>query len=90
MFILRLENIIKIYNENKKDKVEALKNINMTLPDNGLVFITGASGSGKSTLLNLIGLLDYPTDGIIKFASSVASKYDNTRGLTATFDYLNF
>ena len=89
MSILKLENILKIYNYNKKNAIKALNNINVTLPDNGLIFITGASGSGKSTLLNLIGLLDYPTDGIIKFAPSVASKYDNTRGLYAIFDYLN-
>ena len=41
-------------------------NINLTLPDTGLVFVLGKSGSGKSTLLNLIGGLDNITSGSIE------------------------
>ena len=43
----------------------ALKNVNLTLADKGMVFILGKSGSGKSTLLNLLGGLDKPSSGEI-------------------------
>ena len=40
-----------------------LKNIDITIPRDQLVVITGLSGSGKSTLMNLIGCLDTPSQG---------------------------
>lgn len=55
------------YFKTKQQTVHALKNINLTLPDTGLVFITGRSGTGKSTFLNLLGGLDIPNRGQIYF-----------------------
>ena len=40
-----------------------LKNIEVEIPHNRLVVITGLSGSGKSTFMNLLGCLDTPTAG---------------------------
>ncbi|SDP03976.1 putative ABC transport system ATP-binding protein [Klenkia soli] len=44
-------------------EVQALKGVNLTIPDGDYVSIIGPSGSGKSTMLNLLGLLDRPTVG---------------------------
>lgn len=44
----------------------ALDRVSLTLPDSGLVLITGKNGSGKSTLLNMIGLIDSPDEGSIR------------------------
>ena len=63
--MIKIENLTKIYNSKKRSKVTALDNINIILPNNGLVFVLGKSGSGKSTLLNLIGGLDNITEGNI-------------------------
>lgn len=60
--MLRIENITKIY-KNKNKNTLALKDIDLTLPDTGLISIIGQSGCGKTTLLNLIGLIDTPTNG---------------------------
>ena len=60
-----LKEIKKIYQAKNSPQVIALKNINLTLEDQGLVFITGKSGCGKSTLLNILGGLDSPTSGAI-------------------------
>ena len=49
------------------DTIEVLKGIDLELyPGDSLAF-TGASGVGKSTLLNIMGSLDPPTAGTVKF-----------------------
>ena len=63
--MIKIENLTKIYKSKKSSDCIALDNINLNLPDHGMVFIVGKSGSGKSTLLNLIGGLDSVTSGNI-------------------------
>ncbi len=55
--MIELKNIKKEY-KIKKQKVQALDDISLILPNKGMVSILGTSGSGKSTLLNIIGGLD--------------------------------
>lgn len=62
MEILRIENLTKTYGEGD-NKVEALKDINLSINKGEFVAIIGASGSGKSTLLHLLGGLDRATSG---------------------------
>ncbi|MBS4538373.1 ABC transporter ATP-binding protein [Clostridium sp. D2Q-11] len=62
MEILKVENLNKTYGSGI-NKVEALKNVNLSVKSGEFVSIIGASGSGKSTLLHLLGGLDRPTDG---------------------------
>lgn len=59
-----------------KHITKALKGIDLTLPNTGLVFIIGKSGSGKSTLLNLIAGLDKPTAGQILFNGKDVCKFN--------------
>jgi ABC-type lipoprotein export system ATPase subunit len=47
--------------------VEVLRDINFQLAAGEAVAMIGPSGSGKSTLLNLIGALDQPTRGTVRF-----------------------
>lgn len=62
--MIKLVNVSKTYKQ-KGIEVNAIKNVDLTLPSKGLVFIVGRSGSGKSTLLNLIGGLDSFDEGEI-------------------------
>lgn len=64
--MIKITSLNKIYRSKKRRKCHALNDINLTLPDAGLVFVLGKSGSGKSTLLNLIGGLDNITRGSIE------------------------
>lgn len=56
--MIKLIGLNKTYNKNTDAEVRALREIDLTLGDSGLVIILGTSGSGKSTLLNVIGALD--------------------------------
>lgn len=48
-------------------QVAALRDITLTIYAGELVVILGASGSGKSTLMNILGGLDVPTSGRVRF-----------------------
>ena len=48
-------------------KVRALQGVDLDLFEREFVVILGPSGSGKSTLLNILGGLDAPTSGEVRF-----------------------
>jgi len=48
-------------------RVDALVNVDLDLYGGELVVLLGPSGSGKSTLLNILGGLDVPTRGSVRF-----------------------
>lgn len=62
MQIVKLEHVSKVYGMGD-NRVEALKDINISIQKGEFVAIVGASGSGKSTLLHILGGLDRPTGG---------------------------
>lgn len=64
--MIKITSLCKVYRAKYGRKGYALTNVNLDLPDTGLVFVLGKSGSGKSTLLNLIGGLDKITYGQIE------------------------
>lgn len=51
-------------------KLHVLKGIEMEVHPGQLVMLKGRSGSGKTTLLNMLGGLDLPTKGEIRFRGS--------------------
>jgi putative ABC transport system ATP-binding protein len=48
-------------------EVVALSDVSLTIHESELLVILGASGSGKSTLLNILGGLDVPTSGSVRY-----------------------
>ena len=49
----------------KDGAVNALNDINLTIPDGSIYGIIGMSGAGKSTLVRCINLLERPTEGSV-------------------------
>ncbi|ALG82019.1 ABC transporter ATP-binding protein [Halanaeroarchaeum sulfurireducens] len=65
MSIIELEGVVKEY-QSGSETIEALKGVDFYANRGEMVTVIGPSGSGKSTMLNMTGLLDTPTEGIVR------------------------
>ena len=73
--MLEAINLKKTYKVKGGEPVEALKGVNLSFADTGMVFILGKSGSGKSTLLHILGGLDRMDEGEIVLDGKSSEKY---------------
>lgn len=64
--MLRLENVYKTFTHHG-DLIEVLTDIDLEVKEGDSLAIMGASGTGKSTLLNIMGSLDLPSKGSVRF-----------------------
>lgn len=85
-----LNNITKSYKIKKQSTKIVLEDINITLPNQGMIMIVGKSGSGKSTLLNIIGTLDKPNSGEIIIDNHNVLKLNNKQLNNYRNTYLGF
>ena len=79
--VLSAKKISKLYRMGTID-VHALRDVDLELIRGDFVVILGPSGSGKSTLLNILGGLDTPTSGRVRFFEhevAVADQRELTR-----------
>jgi putative ABC transport system ATP-binding protein len=66
MALIELENVSKNYRMGQT-VVSALKGITLQIKPAEFMAVWGPSGSGKTTLLNLVGAIDEPSSGRVKF-----------------------
>ena len=64
--VFEARGITKVY-EVGEVEVHALRGVDLALDAGELVVLLGPSGSGKSTLLNILGGLDVPTAGEVRY-----------------------
>ena len=79
--ILEFKNISKSY-----DKIEALKNISFSVPENSIFGILGGNGSGKSTFMKILPGLIYSWSGEILYQNKSINK--DSMILRENFGYL--
>ncbi len=72
--------LTKVYHMGEVD-VFALRDVDLDLFEGEFVVLLGPSGSGKSTLLNVLGGLDAPTSGTVRFLDHDLATTDD-RALT--------
>lgn len=64
--VFQARGLTKVYHMGEVD-VYALRDVDLDLFAGEFVVLLGPSGSGKSTLLNILGGLDVPTSGTVRF-----------------------
>jgi len=64
--MLELENVHKSF-RHSGNIIDVLNGIDLVVKPEQSLAITGASGVGKSTLLNIMGALEPPTEGVVRF-----------------------
>ncbi len=92
--MIELKHVSKVF-ETAGGRVEALKDISLTIPDGDVYGIIGMSGAGKSTLVRCINMLERPTSGEIIVdgkrmdTMSPAQLRAARRGITMIFQRFN-
>lgn len=64
--VFQARGITKTYHVGEVD-VQALRGVDLDLFQGEFIVLLGPSGSGKSTLLNILGGLDVPTAGTVRY-----------------------
>jgi len=76
--VLEAQNVTRSYDISDDVVVHALRGVSFTVYAGEYVAIVGSSGSGKSTLLNLLGVLDRPTSGVIRYDGQDVQELDDS------------
>lgn len=74
--LAELSHVYKYYTMGSA-RLTVLKDINLTVESNDFVTIKGPSGSGKSTLLHILGCLERPSAGEVRFDNYLLSSLED-------------
>ena len=74
--VLQARGLSKVYGSGDV-QVQALRGVDLDLVSGELIVLLGASGSGKSTLLNILGGLDTPSSGEVRFLGQPLTSFDD-------------
>ena len=72
--MIQIENITKSFGD-----LQVLKGVNLVIGKGEVVSIVGSSGAGKTTLLQIIGTLDKPDTGSIRFNGEELTRLGSKR-----------
>ncbi len=75
--IFEVRDVAKVYRMGEVE-VEALRGVDLDVGEGEFIVILGPSGSGKSTLLNILGGLDVPSRGTIRFRGEELTAYSDS------------
>jgi ABC-type lipoprotein export system ATPase subunit len=86
---LEMDHVWRRYQVGEADVV-ALRDASVRIESGELVAVVGPSGSGKSTFLQLIGLLDTPSQGSVRFDDRDVGSLDDTQRTLVRLRSLGF
>jgi putative ABC transport system ATP-binding protein len=77
---IELSRAVRTYGSGSPEEVRALRGVDLTVAPGEFLSVAGPSGCGKTTLLNLLGLLDSPTSGEVRWdGDPVGQRSDRAR-----------
>ena len=89
--IVRIHNAHKYYNRGKSNEIHVMNNVNLELPEAGMVAVFGRSGCGKTTLLTTVGGLDSIAKGSIEiFGQNIRRNTDTLRNKYVGYIFQNY
>lgn len=83
--MIKIENLTKRFGE-----LEVLKGVDLHISKGEIISIVGPSGAGKTTLLQLIGTLDRPDGGSIRFNGEELGRMNSKRLATFRNRHIGF
>jgi putative ABC transport system ATP-binding protein len=88
-FVIRTQNLKRVFSADEVETI-ALEQVNLEIKEGEFVAIMGPSGCGKSTLLNILGLLDYPTEGNYYFMEKEVTNYQERKRALLRKSHIGF
>ena len=95
MSLVELERVTRVIPLEDAPPLEILRGVDLVIEPGDRVSIVGRSGSGKSTLLNILGMVDSPTSGVMRWQGEPvdrirAKRRDRMRGDSVGFIFQQF
>jgi putative ABC transport system ATP-binding protein len=87
--VIRTQNLKRVFSTDEVETI-ALEQVNIEIKEGEFVAIMGPSGCGKSTLLNILGLLDYPSEGNYYFMKTDVSNYPERKKALLRKSHIGF
>ena len=87
--VFQARGLTKVYHMGEVE-VQALRGVDLDLFQGEFVVLLGPSGSGKSTLVNILGGLDVPSTGTVRYRDQVMTAYDDSALTRYRRDHVGF
>lgn len=89
--MIKISKLNKYFNRGRTNEIHVLRDIDLELPERGMVAIFGRSGCGKTTLLNVIGGLDGFRSGSVTLdGKDIRRDTDRLRGEYIGYIFQNY
>ena len=89
--MISIRHLHKYFNKGAQNEIHVLNDLNLELPEKGMVAIFGRSGCGKTTLLNVIGGLDgYASGSLTLEGRSIKAEADTLRNSHMGYIFQNY
>ena len=89
--MIELKHLHKTYHTGRANKISAVQDVSLELPEQGMIAIFGRSGCGKTTLLNCIGGLDRADTGsVLLDGKSITPSANEVRNRHVGYIFQNY